>query len=252
MSGEALSRRESTRRTRARLLDAALAILDEQGEKGLTTTAVTRRAGLAQSGFYVHFADMGELLRELVAEVWTERRHASSAARRAARADPDHSVADVVRESFRSTVTRSAAHPALLRLVLRSRLDPDSELGTMARAKADVSRRRIAARLAAAPDASGDAGASTRGKTGGGAAIETEADAETETDARHARQTDMVADGLAAVTEALVLGHLDGRYPDIDEILDVLVAFSSTGAALGRRDARGSARDGARPDPPPA
>ena len=109
MSGEALSRRESTRRTRARLLEAALAILDEQGEKGLTTTAVTRRAGLAQSGFYVHFADMGELLRELVAEVWTERRHASSVARRAARADPDHSVADVVRESFRSTVTRSAA-----------------------------------------------------------------------------------------------------------------------------------------------
>ena len=61
-----------------------------------------------------------------------------------------------------------------------------------------------------------------------------------------------IADGLVAVTEALVLGHLDGRYPDIDEILDVLVAFSSTGAALGRRDARGSARDGARPDPPPA
>jgi len=226
VSGEALSRRESTRRTRARLLDAALAILDEQGEKGLTTTAVTRRAGLAQSGFYVHFADMGELLHELVAEVWTERRHASAAARRAARADPDHSVADVVRESFRSTVTQSAAHPALLRLVLRSRLDPDSELGAMARAKADVSRRRIAARLAA-PGADSDA------------------------DAPHVRQADMVADGLAAVTEALVLGHLDGRYPDIDEILDVLVAFSSTGAALGRRNARGSARDGARPEPPP-
>lgn len=245
MSGEALSRRESTRRTRARLLDAALAILDEQGEKGLTTTAVTRRAGLAQSGFYVHFADMGELLRELVAEVWTERRHASSAARRAAQADPDHSVADVVRESFRSTVTQSAAHPALLRLVLRSRLDPDSELGTMARAKADVSRRRIAARLKA-PDAGGDAGAGARSDTGGDADIETSADA------RPARQTDMVADGLTAVTEALVLGHLDGRYPDIDEILDVLVAFSSTGAALGDRAARGSDRDGVRPDPPPA
>ena len=231
MSGEALSRRESTRRTRARLLDAALAILDEQGEKGLTTTAVTRRAGLAQSGFYVHFADMGELLHELVAEVWTERRHASAAARRAARADPDHSVADVVRESFRSTVTQSAAHPALLRLVLRSRLDPDSELGAMARAKADVSRRRIAARLAATRLAApGD---------------------DSDADAPHVRQADMVADGLAAVTEALVLGHLDGRYPDIDEILDVLVAFSSTGAALGRRNARGSARDGARPEPPP-
>ena len=246
MTGGALSRRESTRRTRARLLDAALAILDEQGEKGLTTTAVTRRAGLAQSGFYVHFADMGELLRELVADVWTERRHASSAARRAARSDPDHSVADVVRESFRSTVTQSAAHPALLRLVLRSRLDPDSELGTMARAKADVSRRRIAARLEAAPDAGGDAGSVARSDTGGDTGVDTEAVA------RRARQTDMVADGLAAVTEALVLGHLDGRYPDIDEILDVLVAFSSAGAALGHRAARGSARDGARPEPPPA
>jgi AcrR family transcriptional regulator len=220
VTGEAVSRREATRRTRGRLLDAALAILDEQGEKGLTTTAVTRRAGLAQSGFYVHFADMGALLRELVAEVWTERRHASSAARRAARADPDHGVADVVRESFRSTVTQSAAHPALLRLVLRSRLDPDSELGTMARAKADVSRARIAARLAAP-----------------GAPADSDSDADTAADTR-ARQTDMVADGLAAVTEALVLGHLAGRYPDIDEILDVLVAFSSTVAA--------------RPDTPPA
>jgi TetR/AcrR family transcriptional regulator, fatty acid biosynthesis regulator len=244
---QAVSRREATRRTRGRLLDAALAILDEQGEKGLTTTAVTRRAGLAQSGFYVHFADMGALLRELVAEVWTERRHASAAARRAARADPDHGVADVVRESFRSTVTQSAAHPALLRLVLRSRLDPDSELGAMARAKADVSRARIAARLVPRRPLPDSADAGARADTSDADATDV-GPATVARHARHARQADMVADGLAAVTEALVLGHLDGRYPDIDEILDVLVAFSSTGAVLGRA---ASPRE-APPHPPPA
>jgi AcrR family transcriptional regulator len=195
------SRREATRQSRARLLAAALAILDEQGEKGLTTTAVTRRAGLAQSSFYVHFADMGTLLRELVAEQWAARRAASRAARRAAGAAPDSTVADVVRASFRSTVTRAAAHPALLRLVLRSRLDAESPLGAATRAKDARTRGRIVARL----EATG-----TPART-----------------AAERRRAQMVADGLNAATEALVLGHVDGRYRDIEEILDVLVALAA-------------------------
>jgi AcrR family transcriptional regulator len=197
----AVSRREATRRTRDRLLAAALAILDEEGEKGLTTTAVTRRAGLAQSGFYAHFADMGTLVRELVAEQWAERRAASQAARRSARSTADSTVADVMRASFRSTVTRAAAHPALLRMVLRSRFDPDSPLGEATRAKDARSRRRIVARLAATGTPVGTAA--------------------------QRRRAHMVADGLTAVTEALVLGHLDGRYRDVEKILDVLVAFAA-------------------------
>jgi hypothetical protein len=39
----------------------------------------------------------------------------------------------------------------------------------------------------------------------------------------------MAAEGLGAVTDALVLGHLEGRYPDVEEILDVLVAFAEVG-----------------------
>jgi AcrR family transcriptional regulator len=203
-----VKRREATRQTRERLLAAALAILDEEGEKGLTTTAVTRRAGLAQSGFYAHFPDMGTLVRELVAEQWAERRAASREARRAA-ATADHTVADVVRASFRSTVTRAAAHPALLRMVVRSRLDPDSPLGRATRAKDARSRQRVVGRLAAT-----------------GTPVSTAAER---------RRAQMVADGLTAVTEALVLGHLDGRYRDIEEIIDVLVAFAEAGAPVNAR-----------------
>jgi TetR/AcrR family transcriptional regulator, fatty acid biosynthesis regulator len=204
-----VSRREATRQTRERLLHAALAILDETGEKGLTTTAVTRRAGLAQSGFYVHFADMGALMHELVTEQWAERREASRRARKAAGARADATVADVVRASFRSTVTRAAAHPALLRLVLRSRLDPDSRLGEATRAKDARSRQRIVERLAS---------------TGTPVGTATER-----------RRAEMVADGLIAVTEALVLGHIDGRYRDVEEIVDVLVAFTAA-ATVDRPD----------------
>jgi hypothetical protein len=152
---------------------------------------------------------MGTLLRELVAEVWAERQEASRSARRAAGAQPDSTVSDVVRAGFRSTVTRSAAHPALLRLVLRSRLDPESPLGHDARAKAGRTRRRIVNRLAAT-----------------GTPVDTPAEL---------RQAQMMADGLSAMTEALVLGHLEGRYPDVDEILDVLVAFASVGAPTPAR-----------------
>ena len=52
--------------TRRRLLDAALEILDQDGLAAMTTIRVTRLAGLSQSSFYVHFADMDDLLHNLV------------------------------------------------------------------------------------------------------------------------------------------------------------------------------------------
>ncbi|MFD0658836.1 hypothetical protein [Thermocatellispora tengchongensis] len=40
------------------------------------------------------------------------------------------------------------------------------------------------------------------------------------------RQVEMIADGLSALTESMALGHLEGRYPDLEECVDVLMAFS--------------------------
>ncbi|HET6951699.1 MAG TPA: TetR/AcrR family transcriptional regulator [Acidimicrobiales bacterium] len=203
MARQTVTRREAKERTRQALLDAALAVLDEQGEPGLTTTAVTQRAGIAQSSFYVHFADMDELLRHLVDQLWDERRTATYQAGVASRRHGDPPAA-AVRELFRATVTRLVAHPEVLRLVMRRRLDP-GPLGDRLRAQLDTSRANLA-----------------RGLAAGGAPDATREDR---------RRLAMRADGLIAMVDALALGHLDGRYPDVDEILDVLVSVSTRGRA---------------------
>ncbi len=40
------------------------------------------------------------------------------------------------------------------------------------------------------------------------------------------RRLHMIADGYIALTEGFALGHLSGRHPDIEEIVDVLVLFT--------------------------
>jgi TetR/AcrR family transcriptional regulator, fatty acid biosynthesis regulator len=51
-------RKEAKERTRQRLLQAIVEILDEEGEAALTTVRITQRAGVAQPTFYVHFTDV--------------------------------------------------------------------------------------------------------------------------------------------------------------------------------------------------
>ena len=201
-----MSRQQAKQQTRQRLLDAALALLDAEGEPGLTTTKVAQRAGIAQSSFYVHFADMDDLLRHLIEQLWDERRAASLTAITASRQQA--STPSAVRELFRTTVTLLVAHPAVLRLVVRSRLDPSSPLGDYARTQLAVSRRNLMAGLAA-----------------GGAPQATP---------EERRKLEMQADGLIALVDTLALGHLEGRYPDVEEILDTLVQFSRATSARRR------------------
>lgn len=52
--------------TRSRLLDAALAVLVEDGAAGFTTTEVGRRAGLSQGAIFKHFATKADLLAATV------------------------------------------------------------------------------------------------------------------------------------------------------------------------------------------
>ena len=47
----------SGRRTREALLDAGVAVAEEQGLAGLSVNRVVARAGVAKGTFYVHFAD---------------------------------------------------------------------------------------------------------------------------------------------------------------------------------------------------
>ena len=184
------SRQLAKEQTRQRLLDAALEILDTDGEAGLTTTRVAGLAGVKQPTFYVHFADMDQLLVELVRQLWARRR------------DITREAGDTVRHQFRATVEALVAHPAVLRLVVRSRLDLASPLGTYVRAETAVTLRNLTTALAA-----------------GGLPSDTPAER---------RRLHMQAEGLVALIETLALGHMEGRYDDIEEVLDVLVQFSQT------------------------
>lgn len=193
-----ISRTEAKAVTRSRLLDAALSILDEQGETALTTTNLTRQAGLAQSSFYVHFADMDDLLHELIEDLTAERRRLNRQARRAARLAPGDP--EVFRDTFRIPIANLIAHPRMFRLLLRAQHDRSSPLGDWSRSVLGDLRQELIEDLYSA-----------------GMPQRTAADQ---------RRASMVADGIMWLTHAMTLGHLDGRYPDIEEAVDVLVAFS--------------------------
>jgi hypothetical protein len=57
-------------------------------------------------------------------------------------------------------------------------------------------------------------------------------------------QVHMIADAMIAQTEALALGHLDGRYTDVDAIVEVLTRFAV--GVLGSAVAGPRATDGDR------
>ena len=194
----ALSRKEAKSRTRHRLLTAALHILDEEGEAALTTTNVTKRAGTAQSTFYAHFADMDQLLHCLIDDLALQRLLNTRAARREWRSD----LTDVerARDTFRIPIAHSIAHPRLFRLLIRSRSDRVTPLGDWSRSVFEQNRAALVEDLII-----------------GGIRHGTPADR---------RRAEMVADGIIGLTETLVLGHLEGRYPNIEEIVDILILFS--------------------------
>lgn len=58
-------RNARSRRTRAALLAATRAMLEEQGAESLTMAAVAERAGVSRRAVYLHFASRTELLTEL-------------------------------------------------------------------------------------------------------------------------------------------------------------------------------------------
>lgn len=193
----ALSRRDAKAETRRRLLASALAILDEDGESGLTTVAVTRRAGIAQSTFYVHFADTSALLHALVDDLMAERRRLTREARHAARATADDPA---TRDTYRVPLHYLIAHPQLTRLLLTSRGGP-SPVGVWSRESLQQSRAALVEDLVAAGMNTGTP--------------------------RQHRQVQMIADAIIGMTEALAMGCIEGRYHDIDEMVDTLMLFSA-------------------------
>ncbi len=188
-------RKEAKLRTRERLLEAARRMLLSHGEEAISAIAVAREAGVANATFYEHFANRNELLATLAEGLFASLRVQLRGPRREAIEMPTSE--ERLRRQFRVPLEVLVSNPRLYRLALHTRHRPTSALGESSLRFAGSTRRELVQELV-------DRGypAST---------------------ALDQRRLEMIADINIACVEALALGHLSGRYPDLEEIVDMLV-----------------------------
>jgi AcrR family transcriptional regulator len=194
---------DTTDSTRERLIRAAVEIANEDGLAAVTTVRVCRRVGIAQSSYYTHFASRDELLLAIGdRSAATTRRAAREARLRfGAHRDQVH-----LRDTVRAPLELIAAHPELFRLGMRVRGEPASTpLGAHARAMADASRSELADDLMAMAG---------------------------QDDPELRRRYEMVADCISAMVSTLGEGHVEGRYPDLEEVVDLLAIYTAGSSRL--------------------
>lgn len=114
-------RQEAKERTRQRLIEAAIEVLDEEGPSALTTVRITQRAGVAQPTFYVHFRDLVSGL-EVAAEHVTDTMLAGLRS-----VDPTRS--GTLREALERVLRGMLEDRRLTRIFLRHRRDANSPFG---------------------------------------------------------------------------------------------------------------------------
>jgi AcrR family transcriptional regulator len=113
---EIATRQERKQRTRRALLDAALALLEEQSFSSLSLRQVTRSAGIVPTAFYRHFDDMAQLGLVLIDESFRTLR----AMIRAVRTDP-RTDEHVIRNSVEILVGYVHEHDTHFRFIARER-----------------------------------------------------------------------------------------------------------------------------------
>jgi len=200
-----VTRREAKERTRRRLLDAARTLILAGGEAGISASSVAREAGVAGATFYEHFANRDDLLRALAEQLFDDLRTELAVQRREALQAPNDE--ERLRQEFRTPLEILSASPDLFRLALWVRHHPGSPIGDSSRRLTGSTRRDIVAELVA------------RGYPA--------------TTPAEKRRLEMIADIHIAATEVMAMGHIAGRYPDVDEIADMLVLVTR-GTRLAR------------------
>jgi len=190
-----ISRREAKQLTRKRLLGAARRLILAGGEGRVAASVVALQAGVGGATFYEHFRNRDDLIRALSDDLFDELRDKLAKARREALAAPDDE--EKLRQEFRTPLEVVAANPDLFRLALRVRHHSGSPLGDSSRRLTGNTRKDLVSELV---------------DRGYPAATPAER-----------RRLEMVADIHIAATEVLALGYISERYPDLDEVVDMLV-----------------------------
>ena len=195
------------RGTRARLIRAAIDIANSEGLAAVTTVEVTRRAGIAQSSYYTHFASRDELIEALGVIGADHSRQANELARQRFRDEPH--VVDRQRDLYRVPLEDIRSHPEMFRLQVRARTEPPTTpLGRAGRAAVEANRRSLADDLM------------LRGNPPDPEAVRL--------------RYEMLADCIGAMVEQLGTGVIEGRYTDIEELIDLLILLTRGTSDLGR------------------
>jgi TetR/AcrR family transcriptional regulator, fatty acid biosynthesis regulator len=201
-----LTRRAAKERTRARLIDAARELILSGDETRLAASTVAKHARVAGATFYEHFRSRDDLLKALADELFEELREKLAKSRREALAAPSNE--EKLRQEFQTPLDVLAANPDLFRLALRVRHYPASPLGDSSRRLSGNTRSDLVDELV------------VRGYPHDGP--------------EERRRLEMIADIHIAATEVLALGYMSGRYPDLGEVVDMLMLVTH-----GTRLARG-------------
>ena len=185
--------------TRARLLQAALDLLEARGETAVTTVGVTQKAGIAQSAFYQHFANVEECLAAVAEQITNEIRTFVADARRK-RLEAASGAGDQLEEAYRNMFKLASRQRSIHRLFLRYRSDRVALKGVMYRfargLSADLAeqltqRALQAGRKAPSPE-----------------------------------WIQAASDNLVAVSHAAIEAHLDRRGPPPEASARLLAAFT--------------------------
>ena len=194
---------DTSESTRERLIRAAVEIANEEGLAAVTTVSVCRRVGIAQSSYYTHFTSRDELLQAIGERSAATTRRATREARLRFGENRDQAH---LRDTVRAPIELIKAHPELFRLGLRVRSEPASTpLGAHARAMADANRTELADDLMAMAG---------------------------QDDPALRLRYEMVADCIAAMVSTLGEGHVEGRYPDLEEVVDLLAIYTAGSSRL--------------------
>jgi AcrR family transcriptional regulator len=197
-------RRGKQGETRARLIQVTVELVRREGLPALTTSRITRAAGIAQPGFYAHFKNVDELVQTAVMEVLEEMRGKIGDARRRAFARfeefADVANMNATRMAYADGLDVLLEDQTFAELFLRYRRDPSLLGGMMRQAHAFVRQDitedmwRNAQRFGFKPE--------------------------------HYVQVSIWAEQVLGLFLSGAEALLDGRYPNRDQVIDSLTLSS--------------------------